>query len=454
MSGELFRDPFCASVRRPALHPVQVHPVLAADVGGGLRAGACLVRSTWTPSNSFSARRRPSVLAGQLCPDAPPAGAACPGSSTSASTLRRTEPRDASRARRGRRRRSAGTSRSAARSAGAFSCSAFPWCLTCCPPSSAGSRANASSSRAPRCETLTPAASNSSRNSPPTPTPSASRPGASWSIVISCLAVHAGWRAPSSITANPSVTRSVTAAQAAIERDRVEARRRALEVVTCPDPVEPELLRPAGLRPTAATARQRASGRTSAAARRCESSPERYCRTACCVCPATISTSSAREWMSSFMYTWRRWYSIVFGLRNSDSAASRVVRPERAASRSAAPAPSTPRSCSARLGAAVRRSPPARPGPDRPRAARRGDRTTARPRGAAHGRGRGRATAGAARHMPAECGPFRRCRASTHGGRAPARNPRRTCRRSPSAPGTGGRGRATRAGPWRSPPRR
>lgn len=74
---------------------------------------------------------------------------------------------------------------------------------------------SASSRRAPRCLTDAPAATNSSGNSPPTPTPSRSRPPDRASIVTSCLAAQAGGRSPSSITLNPSATRSVTAAAAA-----------------------------------------------------------------------------------------------------------------------------------------------------------------------------------------------------------------------------------------------
>lgn len=42
---------------------------------------------------------------------------------------------------------------------------------------------------------------------------------------------------------------------------------------------------------------------------------------------ASARASSSRAWTPSFKYTWRRWYSTVFGLRNSVAAASRVVRP-------------------------------------------------------------------------------------------------------------------------------
>jgi len=43
---------------------------------------------------------------------------------------------------------------------------------------------------------------------------------------------------------------------------------------------------------------------------------------------AIAAVSSSRDLIVSFVYTERRWYSIVFGLRNSAAAASRVVRPD------------------------------------------------------------------------------------------------------------------------------
>ena len=47
---------------------------------------------------------------------------------------------------------------------------------------------------------------------------------------------------------------------------------------------------------------------------------------------AIASVSSGLEWMPSFRYTFRRWYSIVFGLRKIEAAASRVVRPSASSS--------------------------------------------------------------------------------------------------------------------------
>ena len=62
------------------------------------------------------------------------------------------------------------------------------------------------------------------------------------SIVISCLAVQAGGRSPSSITLKPSPIRSVTAAAAARQPGGVEPGGRAGEVIADPDGVEVELL--------------------------------------------------------------------------------------------------------------------------------------------------------------------------------------------------------------------
>src|SRR5882757_3000396 len=90
-----------------------------------------------------------------------------------------------------------------------------PWWVTRSPASSPGNTASASSARAPRSRTSTPAATNSGRYSPPTPTPKSNLPPDTWSRLATSLASTTSGYTGTMVSALSKRIRSVPPAAAA-----------------------------------------------------------------------------------------------------------------------------------------------------------------------------------------------------------------------------------------------